>query len=71
MHAKALAFTIAGTIAGFISPIVVQTDRAAGFSYPISVAGSIFLILEMNRSFEGMMKISSGPFRYTLSHLGQ
>ena len=37
----------------------------------LSVAGSIFLILEMNRPFEGTMKISSAPLRYTLSHLGQ
>ena len=37
----------------------------------LSVAGSIFLILEMNRPFEGVMKISSAPLRYTLSHLGQ
>ena len=37
----------------------------------LSVAGSIFLILEMDRPFEGLMKISSAPMRYTLSHLGQ
>ncbi len=37
----------------------------------LSVAGSIFLILEMDRPFEGVMKISSAPVRYTLSHLGQ
>lgn len=37
----------------------------------LSVAGSIFLILEMDRPFEGVMKISSAPFRYALSHLGQ
>lgn len=37
----------------------------------LSVAGSIFLILEMNRPFEGAMKISSAPLRYALSHLGQ
>ena len=37
----------------------------------LSGAGSIFLILEMNRPFEGVMKISSAPLRYTVSHLGQ
>jgi hypothetical protein len=37
----------------------------------LSVAGSIFLILEMDRPFEGLMRISSAPLRYTLSHLGQ
>jgi hypothetical protein len=41
------------------------------FLCALSAAGSIFLILEMNRPFEGVMKISSAPLRYTLSHLGQ
>jgi hypothetical protein len=36
-----------------------------------SVAASIFLILEMERPFDGIMKISSAPLRYTLAHLGQ
>ena len=37
----------------------------------ISVAGSIFLILEMNQPFTGLLKISSEPLRYALAHLGQ
>ena len=37
----------------------------------LSVAGAIFLILEMDQPFTGLMKISSAPVRYTLSHLGQ
>ena len=37
----------------------------------LSVAASIFLILEMERPFDGIMKISSEPLRYTLAHLGQ
>ena len=41
------------------------------FLCALSVAGSIFLILEMDRPFEGLMKISSAPVRYTLSQLGQ
>jgi hypothetical protein len=36
-----------------------------------SVAASIFLILEMERPFDGIMKVSSAPLRYTLAHLGQ
>ncbi len=47
------------------------TVLAVLFLCALSVAGSIFLILEMNRPFEGIMKISSAPLRYTLSHLGQ
>ncbi len=41
------------------------------FLCALSVAGSIFLILEMDRPFEGSMKISSAPLRYALSQLGQ
>ena len=47
------------------------TVLAVLFLCALSVAGSIFLILEMDRPFEGLMRISSAPFRYTLSHLGQ
>ena len=30
----------------------------------------MFLILEMDDLFEGLMKVFSAPLRYTLSHLG-
>jgi hypothetical protein len=41
------------------------------FICALSVAGSIFLILEMDQPFRGVMKISSSPLRYALSHLGE
>jgi hypothetical protein len=41
------------------------------FLCALSIAGSIFLILEMSHPFEGLMKISSAPMRYALSQLGQ
>ena len=41
------------------------------FVCALSVACAIFLILEMDQPFRGVMKISSTPLRYTLSHLGQ
>ena len=47
------------------------TVVAVLFLCALSVAGSILLILEMDRPFEGLMRISSAPLRYTLSHLGQ
>ncbi len=47
------------------------TVVAVLFLCALSVAGSIFLILEMDVPFEGVMKISSAPLRYALSHLGQ
>jgi hypothetical protein len=37
----------------------------------LAVSGSLFLILEMNRPFEGLIKVSSAPLRYALSQLGR
>ncbi len=47
------------------------TVVAVLFLCALSVAGSIFLILEMDQPFQGLIKISSAPLRYTLSQLGQ
>ena len=47
------------------------TVVAVLFLCALSVSGSIFLILEMDQPFDGLIKISSAPLRYTLSHLGQ
>ncbi|MEN6440304.1 MAG: hypothetical protein ABFD97_17150 [Syntrophobacter sp.] len=41
------------------------------FVSALSVACAMFLILEMDQPFKGLMKISSAPLRFTLSHLGQ
>jgi hypothetical protein len=37
----------------------------------MSVAGAIFLILELDRSFEGMMQVSGEPLRQALARLGK
>ncbi len=37
----------------------------------LSASGAIYLILEMDRPFEGLMKVSGAPLRYALSRLGQ
>ena len=37
----------------------------------LSVSGSIYLILELNRPFDGAIKISSAPMRDALARLGQ
>ena len=47
------------------------TVIAVLFLCALSVAGSIFLILEMDQPFQGLMKISGAPLRYALSQLGQ
>ena len=47
------------------------TVIAVLFLCALSVSGSIFLILEMDHPFDGLMKVSSAPIRYALSELGQ
>jgi hypothetical protein len=37
----------------------------------LSVSGAIFLILEMNRPYTGMMQISIEPIRFVMSRMGQ
>ena len=37
----------------------------------VSVAAAVFLILELDGAFEGIIRISSEPFRYTLANLGR
>lgn len=48
-----------GTVAGFLA-------MAA-----LSVAGAVFLILEMGHPFEGVIRIPSAPMRYALAHIDQ
>jgi hypothetical protein len=37
----------------------------------ISVAAAVFLILELDGPFDGVIKVSSGPLQYALAHLNQ
>jgi len=47
------------------------TVLAAFFVGAVSVGGAIFLILEMNRPYTGVMQISSAPIRNALGQIGQ
>jgi hypothetical protein len=47
------------------------TVTAALLVCAISVSCAIFLILEMDRPFEGMLQISKAPLQDALKHLGQ
>jgi Protein of unknown function (DUF4239) len=47
------------------------TVFAAFFVGAASVAGAIFLILEMNRPYSGLMQISSAPMRNALEQIGK
>jgi len=40
------------------------------FISSLSVAAAVFLILELDGPFEGLIRISSGPLQYTLQNLG-
>lgn len=37
----------------------------------LSVAASVFLIMELDRPFDGLLRVSSAPLRYAVAHLGQ
>ncbi|MGO9606465.1 MAG: hypothetical protein ACLQAT_24260 [Candidatus Binataceae bacterium] len=37
----------------------------------LSVSGAIFMIIELDQPFEGLIRISSAPVKNALAHLGQ
>ena len=43
----------------------------AFFICALSVAGSLYLILELDQPYHGLIKISSAPLREALAHMGQ
>ncbi len=47
------------------------TVIAVLFVCALSVSGAIFLILELDRSFEGLLQVSSAPLRAALAQLGR
>jgi hypothetical protein len=47
------------------------TVIATFFVCALSVSGAIFLILELDRSFEGLLQVSGAPLRAALAQLGQ
>jgi len=47
------------------------TVVATLFVCALSVSGAIFLILELDRPFQGFMQLSSAPLRTALASLGQ
>jgi hypothetical protein len=47
------------------------TVTATLFVSALSVSCAIFLVLEMDRPFEGLLRISSAPLRDAITHLGQ
>jgi hypothetical protein len=41
------------------------------FVCALSVGGAVFLIAEMDGPFDGLLKVSAEPLRYTIAHLNQ
>ena len=41
------------------------------FLCALSLAGAVFMIEELNRPLDGLMRISSSPIRYALDHIGK
>jgi hypothetical protein len=62
----ALIFTSFGLFAPTIPTVI-----GVLFACALSVAGAIFLILELDRPFQGLHQISSTPLRDALMHLGK
>lgn len=67
-----LLFWLSMLFAGFglLSP-VNGTVLAILFVCAVSVSGAIFLILEMETPFSGVVKVSSATMQKTLDHLGR
>jgi len=41
------------------------------FLCAVSLAGAVFMIEELNRPLDGLMRVSSSPIRYALDHIGK
>ena len=61
-----ILFACFGLLAPRNGTVVVVLLTAA-----MSVAGAMFLIQEMNRPLNGMMKISSAPIINAIQHMGK
>ncbi|MDP3846732.1 MAG: hypothetical protein Q8R10_09970 [Pseudomonas sp.] len=61
----AIIFACSGLFAQFNGAVIVALMLAA-----LSVAGAIFLILELDTPFDGLIQISNEPMLSALKHLG-
>jgi hypothetical protein len=68
--ALALWLTITFTSFGLFAPRNATVITVL-FVCALSVSSAIFLIMEMAKPFEGLIKVSDAPLRYALSNLGQ
>jgi Protein of unknown function (DUF4239) len=61
-----ITFTTFGVLAPRNRTVVVVL-----FVCALSVAGAIFLVLEMDSPFEGLITVSPGPMNYALDHMNK
>jgi len=62
--------TITFTSFGLFAPRNA-TVLAVLFVCALSVGSAVFLILEMDGPFDGLLKVSADPLRYAYAHLNQ
>ncbi len=62
--------TITFTIFGLLAP-GNATVRTVFLACALSVGSAMFLILELDGPFHGLIRVHSGPMRYALAHLNQ
>ena len=65
-----LIFWLTIIFAGLFAP-ANMTVIATFLVCALSVSGAVFLILELDRSFAGLLQISDAPLREALTHLGE
>ena len=63
---RTVTFTSFGLYAPRNATVLVVLFVAA-----VSVAAAVFLVLELDGPLDGVIKISSAPWRYVLANLGQ
>jgi hypothetical protein len=67
-----LIFWLVALFVGFgLFARVNATVNTAFFVGALTVAGAVFLILEMNRPYSGLMQISAAPIRNALAQIGR
>ena len=62
--------TITFTCFGLFAPKNL-TVVAVQFVCALSISSALFLVLEMNEPFNGLLRVSAEPMRYTLAHINQ
>ena len=62
--------TITFTIFGLLAP-GNATVRTVFLVCALSVGSAMFLILELDGPFHGLIRVRAGPMRFALAHLNQ